>query len=153
MDTNFDELIKPYLKNKTYLKLNQYQHHNTTRLNHVYNVAVYSYWIGKKLNTFCEVDFDALLAGAMLHDFFFAAKLDKGRISRFVNHCELAEKNASKHFYISEKERNIILAHMFPFAKHVPHSKEAWIVAVADKWSALLEACFDKNYKIPIRNF
>ena len=149
LNQEFEKIISPYIKNKTYLKLKNYRHHNTTRLNHLYNVAVYSYWIGKKLNLFCDVDFKSLLAGALLHDFYFVKQKEENTSLYWFTHCELAEENAAKHFDISEKERNIILAHMFPLAKHLPHSKEAWIVSIADKWSALLERLFNKNYPIP----
>lgn len=149
MDESFLKLIYPYMSNKTYLKLRKYKHHNTTRLNHLYNVAVYSYWIGKRLNSFCTIDFEALMVGALLHDFYFISSKDENIAIYWMTHCELAEKNATKHFNITEKERNIILAHMFPLAKSLPGSKEAWIVSFADKWSAVLEACFNKNYKLP----
>ena len=150
MDESFIKLIYPYMNNKTYLKLLRCKHHNTTRLNHLYNVAVYSYWIGKKLNLFCDVDFESLLAGALLHDFYFISGKGENYAVYWVTHCELSEENESKHFNISEKEKNIILAHMFPLAKSLPKSKEAWIVSIADKWSALLEACFNRNYKLPV---
>lgn len=149
MDESFLTLIYPYMNNKTYLRLKKFKHHNTTRLNHLYNVAVYSYWIGKKLNLFCDIDFESLLVGALLHDFYFVNGKDENYAICWVTHCELAEENAVKYFDITDKERNIILAHMFPLAKSLPKSKEAWIVSFADKWSALLEACFNKNYKLP----
>lgn len=150
MNREFEKIITPYINNKTYLKLNNYRHHNTTRLNHLYNVAVYSYWIGKKLNLFCDIDFESLLAGALLHDFYFVKQKEENVATYWITHCELAEENATKYFDISEKEKNIILSHMFPLAKHLPRSKEAWIVSFADKWSALLERFFNKNYKVPV---
>lgn len=149
MNQEFEAIIAPYINNKTFLKLKNYRHHNTTRLNHLYNVAVYSYKIGRKLNWLFNIDFKALLAGALLHDFYFVKQKEESTAIYWITHCELAEENAVKHFGISEKERNIILAHMFPLTKHFPRSKEAWIVSLADKISAVLEKFFNKNYKIP----
>lgn len=150
MNKEFEKMIEPYIKNKTFLNLKNYRHHNTTRLNHLYNVAVYSYKIGKKLNWLFKIDFNSLLAGALLHDFYFVKQKEESLSIYWLTHCEIAEKNASKHFRISEKEKNIILSHMFPLAKHFPKSIEAWIVTIADKWSAVAEKLFRKNYTISI---
>ena len=40
---------------------------------------------------------------------------------------------------LSTLERNIILAHMWPLALHLPHSREAWVVSLADKMCATAE--------------
>ena len=149
MQPEFLELVRPYLANDTYQQLVEYRHHNTTRLNHLYNVAVYSYLIGNKLNMFCRVDFDALIAGALLHDFHFVRQNEYKELHCRNTHGMIASKNAMETFNISEKERNIIEAHMFPMVFIIPRSKEAWIVSVSDKFSAVMEACFNRNYIIP----
>ena len=150
MQKEFSDLIYPYISNNVYLKLLKYRHHNTTRLNHSYNVAVYAYWIGEKMNKFCDIDFDALMAGALLHDFYFVKQHDECVKMCWFIHGNLARKNAEKVFHISEKEKNIIESHMFPLTTKLPNSKEAWIVTFADKLSACLEACFNKNFAIPL---
>jgi uncharacterized protein len=149
MQPEFVALIRPYLENETYKELSNYRHHNTTRLNHLYNVAIYSYAIGKTLDKVCNVDFNALIAGALLHDFHFVHQ-DEYKILHCRNtHGMIASKNAVRVFDISDKERNIIEAHMFPMVRVVPRSKEAWIVSFSDKFSAIMEACFSVNHSVP----
>jgi uncharacterized protein len=143
------DLARPYLENEQYHQLVEYRHHNTTRLNHLYNVAVYSYLIGRKLDRICRVDFDALIAGALLHDFHFVHQHEYKELHCRNTHGLIASRNAIKMFNISDKERNIIEAHMFPMVFVLPKSKEAWIVSFSDKLSAIMESCFNRNYAIP----
>lgn len=149
MQQEFLDIIYPYITNETYQQLLQYKHHNTTRLNHLYNVAVYSYIIGRKLDIMCDVDFEALLIGALLHDFHFVRKGEYKLYHCRNTHGMIASKNAQNVFHIGAKERNIIESHMFPMVKIVPMSKEAWIVSFSDKLSAVMEACFNYNHRIP----
>lgn len=149
MPQEFLEIIHPYITNRTYQRLLNFDHHNTTRLNHLYNVAVYSYAIGRKLNLFCDVDFESLLIGALLHDFHFVRKGEYKKHNCRNTHGMIASRNATKIFHITEKEQNIIESHMFPMVDVLPKSKEAWIVSFCDKFSAVMEACFCKNYHIP----
>lgn len=149
MSDSFLSLVKPYLHNDEYLKLANYEHHNTTRLNHLYNVAVYSYIIGNIFNKKGKVDMEALVTGALLHDFHFVKKHEYKLQHCRNTHGLIASTNAEKVFHISEKERNIIESHMFPMVRIIPKSKEAWIVVFSDKFSAIMEACFNRNYTIP----
>jgi uncharacterized protein len=151
MQQEFKDLIMPYFSNQDYLQLAQYEHHNTTRLNHLYNVAVYSYFIGRKLRRFCKIDLNALLAGALLHDFHFVKKHEYKLQHCRNTHGKIASANADNVFHISEKEKNIIEAHMFPLVAVLPKSPEAWIVSFSDKFSAFMEACFRKNHAIPFQ--
>lgn len=149
MPEPFFELIRPYFSNEEYLKLADYEHHNTTRLNHLYNVAVYSYRIGNIFNKKGKMDMESLIAGALLHDFHYVHKNEYKEQHCRNKHGLIASANAAKVFNINLKEKNIIESHMFPVVKVVPKSKEAWIVVFSDKFSAIMEACFRKNYPIP----
>lgn len=149
MPESFLELIKPYFSNEEYLKLAEYEHHNTTRLNHLYNVAVYSYRIGNAFNKKGKVDMEALIVGALLHDFHYVRKHEYKIYHCRNRHGLIASVNAKRVFDINEKEKNIIESHMFPAVKIIPKSKEAWIVVLSDKVSAVMERCFNKNYTLP----
>lgn len=74
MQQEFSDLISPYLSDELFSELRRFKHHNTNRLNHSYNVAVYSYFLWKKLNRFMSIDLELLLIGALLHDFYFIQK-------------------------------------------------------------------------------
>ena len=56
-------------------------------------------------------------------------------------------KNARALLDLSEKEENIIISHMWPLAKTMPHSKEAVIVNLADKMCATLEVSYLSRLK------
>lgn len=65
--SEFSELIKPFLENSEYLKMDNYaQHLNTSRLQHSINVAYYTYQWAKSFG----LDYVSATKGAMLHDFF-----------------------------------------------------------------------------------
>lgn len=55
------------------------------------------------------------------------------------DHPVFALRNASALTPLTAKERNIILAHMWPLAFHLPRSREAWVVSLADKLCATAE--------------
>ena len=148
----FIMMVLPYIEHKECSKLQNYRHHNTTRLNHVYNVAVYSFYIGKLLDYFTDIDFESLIKCSMLHDFYFIEQHDKSVKKCFSSHPQIAAINASKHFYLTDTESNMIQSHMFPAGKETPNTKEAWIIILSDKISACAEKLFRVNYVMPVDN-
>lgn len=129
-----------------------YQHGVTTIFQHSINVACVSYKIAEKYHL--DVDYYALIRGALLHDYFLYDWHVKDRSHRFhgFTHPRRALENADKEFQLTETERNMIYCHMFPLTPIPPSTKEAWIVCVADKICALSETmmpllCRLKVYK------
>lgn len=60
--------------------------------------------------------------------------------SLFVAYCSYrAARNAAELTALSEKERNIILSHMWPLGGQLPRSWEAWLVDLVDTLCAGLE--------------
>ena len=51
----------------------------------------------------------------------------------------MAMRNACEDYELTEREKNIILRHMFPLTVVPPACREAWIVCLADKICAVLE--------------
>ena len=52
----------------------------------------------------------------------------------YPEHPEIAAENAARDFGLDQKEQSIIRTHMWPLTLfHVPASREAWIVTIADK--------------------
>ena len=129
-----------------------YQHGVTTIFQHSINVACVSCKIAEKYHL--DVDYYALIRGALLHDYFLYDWHVKDRSHRFhgFTHPRRALENADKEFQLTETERNMIYCHMFPRTPIPPSTKEAWIVCAADKICALSETmmpllCRLKVYK------
>ena len=129
-----------------------YQHGVTTIFQHSINVACVSCKIAEKYHL--DVDYYALIRGALLHDYFLYDWHVKDISHRFhgFTHPRIALENADKEFQLTETERNMIYCHMFPLTPIPPSTKEAWIVCVADKICALSETmmpllCRLKVYK------
>ena len=134
--------IKDYvldiLQYEKYQKLKEFNHHwEFSIFEHCVNVAYYSYIIAKKL----KLDYVSTVRGAMLHDFFlynWKTHKPKEGVHGKV-HPIIAYKNASEKFELNEKEKDIILKHMFPVTSKPPKYIESWIVCIIDTLCATKE--------------
>lgn len=130
-------------------KLKAYsQHKGIPTFQHCRNVAVYSFYLAEKLGW--RIDEDALARGAMLHDYYLYTVVEKQKETKLSNfkhgitHPQLSLENALKEFDLTEKEKNIIRAHMWPLTIfHIPMSKEAWLVCLTDTYCAIRELSGD----------
>ena len=99
--------------------------------------------LAKKLG----LNYKAVARGAMLHDLFLydwrnskkALKLRK--LHAFI-HPEIALENSLKLFYLTEKEKDIILKHMWPVTIKLPKYPESYIVTFTDKYSTIVESLY-----------
>ena len=126
--------IKKLLKN--------YKQHG--KWEHSRNVAYRSFMLAKRLEKRYNIQFnyDDLIVGAYLHDFFLYDWHEKNKAHRWhgFSHPKTAAKNAKKMFDISESEQKIIESHMWPLTiTKLPKSKEALLVCMVDKYSAIIE--------------
>ncbi|BCN30299.1 HD domain-containing protein [Anaeromicropila herbilytica] len=124
------------------------QHGNVTCLDHCIAVSYLSFCLCKKLRI--KVDFESLIRGALLHDYFLYDWhiKDKNRPLHAFYHPKCAYKNARKVFDLTEIEKDIILKHMWPLTLSVPSYKEAFIVCIADKICSVVET-FHGHYLLP----
>ena len=85
-----------------------------------------------------------LVRGALLHDYFLYDWHVKDKTHRLHGffHPGVALANAQKEYVLSEREKNIILRHMWPLTPCPPACREAWIVTAADKYCSLRETLF-----------
>ena len=116
------------------------QHGSVSVYEHCISVAAESVRLAKTMNL--KVDTDALIRGALLHDYFLYDWHDNpdGRHNvHGFTHPYTALKNAKEDFDLSKKECDIIVHHMFPLVPLPPMSKEAWLVCLADKICATKE--------------
>lgn len=144
---------KKYLYDKAYLECvydimshekfkemdNFIQHGSTTTLDHCLEVSYVSYKICRSY----RLDYRSAARGALLHDFFLYdwhnCVKETGNHLHGLTHPKVAHDNAVKYFDLNEKERDIILKHMWPLTVEPPKSVEALIVSYTDKYCGALE--------------
>lgn len=118
------------------------QHGDVSVYEHVVAVAVESCRMADVLARHgIAVDRPSLIRGALLHDYFLYDWHDPEPWHRLhgFRHPFFALRNAEADFALGERERNIIVRHMFPLVPVPPTCREAWIVCGADKLVALRE--------------
>ena len=137
-DKEYINIVSDILENESFNKIKRIKHHGLNRYDHSLRVSYHSYKIAKLLH----LDYKGVARGGLLHDFFLENYKDieiKSKIKNLINHPKIAVENAKKHFYISEKEEDIIRTHMFPIALRVPRYLESWCVVLIDDFSAIYE--------------
>lgn len=115
------------------------QHAGVSTLEHCISVAYVSLWFSEKLHW--RVDRVDLIRGAMLHDFFlydWHEKSDRKGLHGFT-HPRAALENAEARFQLTDRERDIIVKHMWPLTPTPPRCREAFLVGAADKYCSLVE--------------
>lgn len=137
----YNKIYKEFNKNKKFRKMEKEIHHGATRLEHTQRVAKLSYKVAK----FLKCDYNSATRGALMHDFFLNNEIEGIATKRLTNHPCLAYCNAKKYFKVNDKEKDIILVHMFPITFTKPKYKESYIVSLSDKAVSLYEFA---RYKI-----
>ena len=137
----FFKILQDLEENPEIQKLRQYsQHKGNNTFQHCHNVAVYSFYLAEKWNW--NVDLQSLAMGAMLHDYYLygTKEASVNPYRHGITHPKTALKNARERFELDAKTENIIRSHMWPlsFLKW-PHSKEALLINIADKYCAFQE--------------
>lgn len=146
--------IKALCENGRFLDTISYvQHGDISVFEHCIAVAYMSARIARRLNL--KVDKRTLVRGALLHDYFLYDwhEKDKSHSLHGFRHPRKAMENASQDFVLTEREKNIILRHMFPLTVIPPTCVEAWVVCLADKICASTETVHlsKREYKNYIR--
>lgn len=84
-----------------------------------------------------------LVRGALLHDYFLYdwhyIDLENPHRLHGFHHPARALKNAEREYELTDRQREIIIKHMWPLTIKPPMCREAWLVTVADKYCSLLE--------------
>lgn len=133
--------VEELLSLKEVKRLDEFpQHGKVTRLEHSIYVAYLSYSMCRRLKL--KADYDSLIRGALLHDYFLYDWHEKGVSPKWhgFHHPYLAYENARKLFDLNAIETDIIKNHMWPLTLfRIPRHRESVMVCMADKVSAILE--------------
>ena len=131
LDENYNILIEDILENEEFKKLENIEHHGTSRLEHSKRVSYYSYQVCKKMG----LDYISAARAGLLHDFFISKKErnKKERLFSMFTHPKKALITATSFFDLNDIEQNIIISHMFPIYIALPQYLESWIVSIVDK--------------------
>lgn len=112
-------------------------HSETNCLEHSLYVAYLSFLVCRRFHW----DFMAAARGGLLHDLFLYDRKEKesyeGR--HLTSHPRTALRNASQLFDLSDREKDIIVKHMWPVTIRFPRYKESYVVSTMDKICALVE--------------
>ena len=143
MREEFNEIIKPYLIEE-FDKLKDINHHGITRYDHSIRVAYYTYFVTK----FLGFNYEEATVAALLHDFFTDEVENELGIFKLRRHPKHALNNASKYFYLTELQKDIISTHMFPITFTPPKYLESWVVDIVDDISAIYEKAYSLRKEI-----
>ena len=134
-DRRFRECLSEMLADPAIQRLKRIpQHKGGTTYAHCVSVAHKAYHLAKRWRW--DIDIRALIRGAMLHDYYLydTRTMPYSDYRHALVHPRLAVSNAEKIFSLTQKERNIILSHMWPIpGAPLPRSREAWLISIADK--------------------
>lgn len=115
------------------------QHGRVTRYDHCLSVCYIALRMAQRLNI--AVDERSMVRGALLHDYFLYDWHDPDNLRPLhgFTHPGEALRSALEEFELNDVERNVIHRHMFPLTPVPPRYREAVLVSLADKVSAVLE--------------
>ncbi len=139
MDNNFNNIIDELINNETVLQMKKYiQHFDTNCFEHCYDVAKTMYKVTKKLN----LDYVSATRAGMLHDLFlYDWHIKEGRRNMHAfRHGKIACRNACNLFDLNDKEKDMIVKHMWPCTLAFPKSKEGFILTAVDKYCTVKES-------------
>lgn len=119
-------------------RMRAFSHHaHVTCLHHSVAVAYGSFLFCKRFGG----DARAAARGGLLHDFFLYDWRVKGSHTGWhgVTHPAAALRKAEQYFALTDREREVILCHMFPLGLDVPLHIESLAVCLMDKICAINE--------------
>ena len=140
-DRYFNDFFRYISNSGQFSKTRQFiQHGDTSVYSHCVAVAYVSLWFSYRLHL--SVYKQSMLMGAFLHDYFLYDWHEKSDWHKWhgFSHPFRAAGNARRIFHIGKRERQIIESHMWPLTlRHVPETREAAIVCIADKCCSFYE--------------
>lgn len=139
-DPAYMDCVRDILENPVFLSMDNFmQHGDTTCKAHCIKVSYMSYCIAKKRGwDYASVARAGLLHDLFLYDWHTHAK-ETGEYFHGFTHPRTALNNAVKYFDLTDKEKDMILRHMWPLTPIPPKSKEGLVIIYSDKFCGLIE--------------
>lgn len=132
------ECIADLYQTKQVQHMKDFIHHpGVSCFEHCIFVSYVSYCIAKSFH----LDYISCARIGLVHDCYLYPWDDKSQHPglQCFDHPEFALQHASEIMSVTPKECNMILAHMWPLAKYLPKSAEAWLLSVIDKVCCIVE--------------
>ena len=130
--------VEDLLSTEQVESMKQWKHHfSVTTYDHSLFVSYMAFRFARRWN--CDYRMAARMG--LLHDLYLYDSRDASAHPGWqcFDHPRAAARNAAELTALSEKERNIILSHMWPLGGQLPRSWEAWLVDLVDTLCAGLE--------------
>lgn len=139
-DTVYMECVRDILAHPVFNAMAQYyQHGTTTCREHCIRVSYMSYRICRRYGwNYKEAARAGLLHDLFLYDWHTHARETGQRFHGFT-HPRTALYNAQRYFELTEREKNMILRHMWPLTPVPPCCREGFAIVLADKLCSLAE--------------
>ena len=139
-DKEYMSIINEILNKEKVQQMKKYrQHYNINCFYHCLFVSYNTYLICKKHH----LDYISAARAGMLHDLFLYdwRKRENGRKGLHAfTHGKTAFKQASTFLNLNDKEKDMIIKHMWPVTLAIPKYKETFIITLVDKYFAVAEA-------------
>ncbi len=139
-----DQLLTPLRSDRRVQQMKKFTQHGViSTFDHCESVARMSY----KMDRFFHLgsNLQELTRAAFLHDYYLYDWHTFGDKLHGFHHPARAAECADRDFQLSEKEKAIILSHMWPLnIATLPGSREALIVCIADKICSTSETLFHR---------
>lgn len=129
------DAVGDLLSSEVVQQMRQYPHHKTvSTFWHSVYVSYLTYRVCGRLH----LQQREAARAALLHDFYlYNWYVEKHGEYHVWYHPKTAVKNAEEYFGpMTEKQKNMILSHMWPLFVEPPKSKEAYVLTLADKIAA-----------------
>lgn len=147
-DREYMDIMKDIISNEKVQQMKQYrQHYSVNCFDHCLYVSYNLYSLCKKYN----LDYKSAARAGMVHDLFLYdwRKREDGRTGfHAFTHPKAAYKNAKEIFDLNDKEKDIILKHMWPVTPEFPKYKETFLMTYVDKYFA----CAERKLSLNIQN-
>ena len=144
-DKEYIKIISDLINQEKVQEMKKYrQHHKINCFEHCLFVSYNTYLICKKHH----LDYISGARAGMLHDLFLYdwRKRENGRRGLHAyTHPKVALKHASTFLNLNDKEKDMILKHMWPVTPAIPKYKETFVITFVDKYFAVAEAFIKTN--------
>ena len=138
-DKEYMSIVQEIMNNELVQQMKLYrQHYNVNCFDHCLYVSYNLYLSCKKH----KLDYVSAARAGMVHDLFLYdwRKKQEGRKGfHAFTHPKTAYENAKTIMSLNDKEKDIIIKHMWPVTLAFPKYKESFLITVIDKCMACLE--------------